>query len=87
MSIDTDRWFKLKVDNWIAANGNAAKGFHHKYSVRSGSSRRSWYEMDYLWDQVGEALAKGTKYTPEEVTTYLKDRQACAKLEALLDDK
>lgn len=88
MSIENDRWFKLKLDNWILANGNVAAGFTRRsYRDYHKTSKRKWYEMDYMWDQVGEALARGTKYTPEEVTEYLKERQACAKLEALLDDK
>lgn len=74
-----DRWFKLKVDNFIS-------GIKPNSAPWTRRAPIPWYKQNFLWEQIAPSLAKGTKYTEAEVIEYLKDLQSAAKLEALLDE-
>ncbi len=79
-SIENDRWFKLKVDNWLSSINHAA--YTRQYPP---TYVKPWYEHNFYWPQVAPKLAEGTKYTAEEVEEHLKHRIAMAKMEVLLD--
>lgn len=88
MSIEDDRWFKLKVDNWVKSAGNIDRTWANPFPsvTQHYSEPRPWYEHDFLYSQIAEQLAVGSKYTPAEVEEHLRTLVSSAKLEAILDD-
>ncbi|WMM35508.1 hypothetical protein [Vibrio phage PJN101] len=74
-----DRWFKLKVDNFISGIKLTDRPWTRRVHV-------PWYNQSFMWEQIAPSLARGTKYSEAEVVEYLKDLQSAAKLEALLDE-
>lgn len=84
--IYNDRFYKLKIDRFIADTDNAVRGWSTGGvpPFYSSNTRRRWYHLNYEWDQIGEALYN-SKYSKEDVISYLKQLKAEQELNDLLD--
>lgn len=80
--IRNDRWFKLKWDKFICKQDNSSLLRWHQNQRQPILT--PWYELAFQYDQVSQVLSKGTKYTSAEIEAFIRDQQACAKMEVLL---
>lgn len=85
MHIDEDRWFKLRVDNWVLGIQRISDPRKYSYTSRDIHNTVPWYERDIFYPQAAKVLVQNSPYTIQEVEDHLRGRVAAAKLEALLD--